>query len=339
MISSQMWLDLLWGAFWQGTAALAVVWALCRAFPQVPARVRCWLWRAGLAKPLLWLVGAPQIKLECLPRLRTVLAQVISADFANSIPTRLTLRMMLARPAAIVGGVALCACGGRFVSELARILLRMARGRSLPSGEARDAVMAALDRLCRPAHRPNVVMSDWAYAPITMRRGLGYVIVLPEWLVAPSRRADLVLVLAHETAHINRRDLQWNWLPTVAGLVFFMNPMVWLARRELALAQEAACDEFALRATGVCASQYGALLLSMAAVRPAPAWQTAIAFTSAPASAIRRRLLELKTALSTPPAKRLSAAIVVLLMVFALVMPFSLVEASRVPEGILISMG
>ncbi len=39
------WADALWRACWQGGLALLLIWALCRAWPAMPARLREWLWR------------------------------------------------------------------------------------------------------------------------------------------------------------------------------------------------------------------------------------------------------------------------------------------------------
>src|SRR4030095_8476680 len=71
-------------------------------------------------------------------------------------------------------------------------------------------------------------------------------IILPAELLAKSDRAGLRAVLAHEIAHVHRKDLLWNWLPAVAHALFFFCPLVWLANREWQLTQEIACDEMAV---------------------------------------------------------------------------------------------
>jgi beta-lactamase regulating signal transducer with metallopeptidase domain len=138
------------------------------------------------------------------------------------------------------------------------------------------------------------------------------------------------LALAHELAHIKRRDLAWNWLPAAAKAVFFVNPLVWVAGRELGIAQEMACDEMAARASGAGFARYGRLLLTM--VRPRrsaePTWAVAAVSAGASAKVMRRRLIELGHA-QDPPAARLGGSVVALLVVCALVMPFQVVEAPR----------
>ena len=56
-------------------------------------------------------------------------------------------------------------------------------------------------------------------------------------------------ILAHELAHLKRRDLQWRWMPIVGRLLFFFHPLVWLAEREWDVATEVAADEVALSTT------------------------------------------------------------------------------------------
>jgi prepilin-type processing-associated H-X9-DG protein len=100
-------------------------------------------------------------------------------------------------------------------------------------------------------------------------------VVLPAGLAGGCHPEQLPLVLAHELAHLRRCDLWWSWLPAAAQVLFWFHPLVWLSGREWRLAQEMACDELALRASGADAADYGALLLRTAAIsgaRPRHRW-------------------------------------------------------------------
>jgi BlaR1 peptidase M56 len=90
-------------------------------------------------------------------------------------------------------------------------------------------------------------------------------IVLPTTLLAECSAAALELMLAHELAHLKRRDLLWGWLPAAVHALFWFHPLVWLAGAEWCLAQEMACDELAVRVTNAPPGDYGALLLKVAA--------------------------------------------------------------------------
>ena len=89
------------------------------------------------------------------------------------------------------------------------------------------------------------------------------VVLLPadctDW--AETRRRD---VLAHELAHIARRDLLFLILANVVCALHWFNPLSWILKRQLALESEHACDDMAL-ANGAPASRYADHLLTTAA--------------------------------------------------------------------------
>lgn len=329
VVMPQNWAGRMWSALWQGSVALALVWIVCRVFPRIPARVRCWLWRLGLLKPFLQLIAVPQIDLALLPRARTVLAHIVSDGFARDLPTRSTLLIRLSRPM-MAFWIAAAAVG------MVSILSGLRKSRSMAArcvpvlNRELDVIMAELCHEMGLCQRPDVAAVDWMSPPMILRLSRGYVVVIPKDLLTWERREDLRLALAHELAHIKRRDLTWNWLPTAAKVLFAVNPLVWGAGRELGLAQEMACDEMAVRATGAGLARYGRLLLTM--VRPChgagPIRAVASASAGAPAKVMRKRLMEL-THVQDPPPLRLAGSMAALLIVCALVMPFQIVEAPR----------
>ncbi len=329
VVMPQRWAGSMWGALWQGSVALAAVWVLCRAFPRIPASARCWLWRLGLLKLFLQLLAAPQVDLAWLPRARTVLANVVSPRFAADLPTRCDLLIGLSRPMMALWTVGV-------VAVAASILAALIRSRSIAAlcAPMRDGGLDEVAiELCRKmgiGTLPHVVVADWTFVPMILRRSEGYVVVVPSDLLASGRREDLRLALAHELAHIKRRDLAWNWLPAAAKAFFFVNPLVWAAGRELGIAQEMACDEMAICASGAGLARYGRLLLTMVKPRrrAEPTWAVATVSAGASAKVMRRRLIELGHA-QDPPALRLAGSMVALLIVCALVMPFQIVEAPR----------
>lgn len=71
-------------------------------------------------------------------------------------------------------------------------------------------------------------------------------IVVPESLMTDGASLPLRQVLAHELAHIVRRDQWTNWLLLGAGLVHWFNPLAWWTLREMRAEREAACDDMAL---------------------------------------------------------------------------------------------
>ena len=65
---------------------------------------------------------------------------------------------------------------------------------------------------------------------------------------------------------MSRRDLLWNWLPTVATWLFFFHPLVWLMLRRWSEAQEASCDELVIQRRVALPAAYGRLLLKLSSL-------------------------------------------------------------------------
>jgi beta-lactamase regulating signal transducer with metallopeptidase domain len=87
------------------------------------------------------------------------------------------------------------------------------------------------------------------------------VILLPEsarnW--PPDRRRAILL---HELSHIRRYDNLSQILAAISAIIFWFNPMVWVALRHLKINREFACDDRLLEA-GVLPSAYASHLLAV----------------------------------------------------------------------------
>ena len=71
------------------------------------------------------------------------------------------------------------------------------------------------------------------------------------------------IVLRHELAHLERRDLWWQWAAHVLTVLQPWNPLSWLTARRLRHESELACDD-AVLAIGISARVYAAHLLDVA---------------------------------------------------------------------------
>jgi vacuolar-type H+-ATPase subunit H len=119
-------------------------------------------------------------------------------------------------------------------------------------------------------------------------------IVLPSVLMASRCEPQLNAALAHELAHVKRRDLWWNWLWMLAAALFFFHPLIWLAKREWSVAVEIATDELALSVSRLPAAAYAQTLVELAAQHAAAGYPIfAIAVTES-YSQLSRRIVAMK---------------------------------------------
>jgi len=79
------WVTTIWGACWQGSIVVLVIWTICRLLPSMPARFQCWFWRLAILKfvvlMLPWMLNLP-----LLPA-RAVQVHEVRLQHATEMPT------------------------------------------------------------------------------------------------------------------------------------------------------------------------------------------------------------------------------------------------------------
>lgn len=270
------WFDLLGRASWQGGVALAVVWLISRFVSRIPPACKVWLWRLAFLKLLAALVWLTPIALPVLPREGQGISLVEPALPVASIIHETTLENAptfhtVAEPPTLEWRVwllaAWCAgllwCAAHLVSHW-REARRLIAGAPLLRNAVVEEIVKSLQARFGLRTTPLVRESSFVSSPMLMGL-LRPQIILPNGVADCASPSRLELMLAHELAHCRRKDLLWLWLFTVAEALFFFHPLVWLARREWALATEAACDELALRVTRDAPREYGEMLVDLIA--------------------------------------------------------------------------
>ncbi len=181
------------------------------------------------------------------------------------------------RPSAASGwpwaATALAVYAAGLAAMLLRLVLglwgsrRLARGARLIEGRPEPAAGAVnvTARRRLGALPVRIRESDRVAVPVTVGLFRPNVVLPLGWERWPE--TTLRAVVAHERAHVARRD------PLVAGLaslnrcLFWFHPLAWWLRRTLALTAEQACDEAAVRTVGTPQAYVDVLRSMAAAVR------------------------------------------------------------------------
>ena len=332
------WLTAAVAASVRGGLALCVAWGVSLA-PRVPAAVRCWAWRAAYAVLLAsfaWTtpVDVPVLRpIPVMPKVVALLTEprvytrgfVVADDPEPAVtvppapapsPTMpLWPSILFASWLAYVVAFAVRLCvGWRTANRLRR------------SGEPAD--IATLRRLCAAAgvRRPPGVRVGGVRGPLLVGL-LRPVVLLPAGLPP----ASLDAVVAHELAHLRRRDLWWNWLPTLAAGLLPWHPLVWPCNRRWRLAAEAACDADAIAITAADPAAYGRALLSVVTGPRGPTPLTLAVGAAESRWSLKRRLVAMNTITRWSRRRRWVAAIVLTAAGVAAAVPWRAV--ARAADG------
>lgn len=158
----------------------------------------------------------------------------------------------------------------------------------------RDDWLSELRRLS-PLSRPRLIASDRAPGPLSWGVSPGVVLLDPATL---AERDSAAAVLAHELAHLRRRDWLFLILSRTAVAVFWFNPLVWKLHAALVARSEEAADAAALKS--VDRRLYAKALVRLASSSPQAGPRVATAM-AADARTLKKRIACI---MSDAPARR-----------------------------------
>ncbi|QDU11053.1 M56 family metallopeptidase [Gimesia aquarii] len=92
---------------------------------------------------------------------------------------------------------------------------------------------------------PELRISDKTDAPFAMG-AFRPVIVMPRLIAEELQPDQLTIVMAHELAHIHRRDLLIGWFETLVNILWWFHPAMWWLRKSLRETREDCCDDILL---------------------------------------------------------------------------------------------
>ena len=166
--------------------------------------------------------------------------------------------------------IAALAYGCIFVYFATRFLSSLRKTHNLRRTARRIALTGAADRTWTrysnlfAVHDAEVAVSSEVSCPVTLgiRRRL---VLLPAEIPASLKPDDLDAALAHEFAHMRRRDFAKNLVYALLTLPIAYHPLLWLTRARIDETREMICD--AMAATALAGPQkYASSLLRLASL-------------------------------------------------------------------------
>lgn len=223
------WADALLRSAWQAGLVALAVWLIFFAWKSAPSALKVWAWRLVLIKFFVVLLAPVPIE-------RGYVA------LSTGSAARPLLPLAILALSAFALGLSLIV----LIQDLRRVIKLKSQASIFIRRDQRSG--------CEVHESPAI--------DVPMLLGLGRpVILLPTGLSA--RPAEMEMAIAHELAHLRRRDLAWTWLAFAARSIFFFHPLVNLIIRELHVATETACDEEALTTSQASRQDYGKLLIEL----------------------------------------------------------------------------
>ncbi len=83
------------------------------------------------------------------------------------------------------------------------------------------------------------------------------VIFIPQTILISTDTDTVHSIIAHELVHIKHFDVLWIKLQHILQIIYFFNPIVWYANRQIALAREQICDSAVLTSKIISPKIYG----------------------------------------------------------------------------------
>jgi TonB family protein len=245
-------LSYVFNALWQIPLVFAAAWIATRMLRRAHPRVEHRVWVAAL----LLEVTLPACDLW-LGTLWSWLSSFWQQGSAANGPVRVLLGPaevhgnLLQLPYLLLTGIAL-AYASTMLYFAGRLAWGLVQTHALARGATRIMLTGEIalrwSEICRrfgiAAPLPQIAASPQAIGPVTvgLRHGL---LLLPPAFLESITPQDLDAVLAHELAHIQRRDFAKNLLYGFISLPVAWHPLLWRTRARIAESRELVCDAIA----------------------------------------------------------------------------------------------
>lgn len=241
---------MLWRQSWQLAILVLIVWPIAQLSQRRYPRFAYFLWFMVMIKSLLPIHIDTQtpaaLNLGYLPMLN-VSNLVVGAERGSSLSIEFILATLWA-------GIVLAILGKLILNEVRfHKALNNSQEFYLPqlSGLLEKFELTKQIRILRSGH-------------VSVPQTLGFlnpVIIIPETQLTRDPE-DLMPVIAHELAHIKRRDMLAISSQIIFSMLFFFHPLVHLINRQMDLNRERICDEMAMATLDLKPKFYGRELLT-----------------------------------------------------------------------------
>ncbi|MHC4655264.1 MAG: M56 family metallopeptidase, partial [Planctomycetota bacterium] len=185
------------------------------------------------------------------------------------------------------------------VTAMLLLLIRrmfFVRGLLAKSMNPSDSMVDTLER-CRKqmgVHRPIFLRLSRVAASPSVCGLFRPTILIPQNLLRKLKREELRSILLHEMAHIKRGDLWVSLFQTILQIVYFFNPLLWVANVIIRKVREQAVDEMVLVAMGEKAEDYPQSLLNISRMTfSRPALNLRLIGVSESKKALERRIIKM----------------------------------------------
>ncbi len=142
---------------------------------------------------------------------------------------------------------------------------RFSRLLAAESEVAPEALQKAAEKIARRLglkNLPTLCTTSARLSPMVWWAGGQIRVVVPTALLDQMDEEQSQWIVAHELAHVRRRDYLVRWLEWLACVVFWWNPVVWWAQRNLRAMEEICCDDLVLSSLNPTPKSYANSLLS-----------------------------------------------------------------------------
>jgi beta-lactamase regulating signal transducer with metallopeptidase domain len=174
---------------------------------------------------------------------------------AQTLDAMLTLRFAVAVSA--LGSLALLLTCLSRVRQIGRLVRH-----TEPASQWLQERVAVASRQMRLKRVPSIRIVHGTISPFLWGTWRVPRIILPSGLISAMEPESVDLIIKHELAHYARRDHWTNSFATTLTILFWWNPVVWWARRELRIQQEWCCDRMVLAQDRSQSVRYAETLLA-----------------------------------------------------------------------------